>query len=706
MSKLRTLTVVVSTLSLPAPALLAQTTANERNCPSSRTDLSTGKPMPEAIPPFVGRGTAPFRPNQSLCLPLLAPTPTSLSPLAFIVQGVEPGDRVDAQGTAYVVSIRGVPGGIDLWRWSTDLEGPPNGNQTLPFKYEGQPDNCGIFSFTNGGCAKNVGNPTNLGVAWGGGDADIAVNAPDQVTAVPNLPISSLTLAPGVSVAHSTDRGDNFTPLNPLAALLAGDDRQWMDAIDLQTVYLAYHDVASFNINVQRCNDGGLTYAKGVGEAIDPQTLPAAGAVTPVSTANLAAQIRIDHSSCSSRGNLYQLFVAPDNLTENTLGQPMRTAYVGVSIDAKLGMPVFMFTDHKIYTGPEGASNANIFPALATDQFGFLYSVWSDNSNIFFTSSSDHGKTWTTARVVNQAPTLGKANVFPWVAADANDHVVVGWLGADKAGNSNDRTVMEPGHDPTQNGACTDGTTTCMTKWAQWNVYVLETVNGHAATPTFTQFTASDHVIHRGTISTGGLGGSPDRNLADFFQVALDPQHRANISFADDHIVSPLSKGRTGTDNPDDPRSFRVGVPYFTYRLQPAAGVVTVGSCAGVPGGQEEEAEGEGEDAQHDEMSFVDKQQPEENGTLIYHDPVQSLDVTSSNGVRSISYSGNCVSFIGDAKVNGQLGYQFIFGACDFSATGGIGSFSISLTGPAGYSYQKNGTLTTGFVKLHQMVQP
>src|SRR2546428_9049348 len=102
-----------------------------------------------------------------------------------------------------------------------------------------------------------------------------------------------------------------------------------------------------------------------------------------------------------------QLFVAPDNATENALGRPMRSAYVGISIDAKRGQRAFMFTDHKIYTGPVGATNANIFPALAVDQFGFLYSVWSDNSNIFFTSSSDHGRTWTPAQVVNQGPTLG-----------------------------------------------------------------------------------------------------------------------------------------------------------------------------------------------------------------------------------------------------------------------------------------------------------
>jgi hypothetical protein len=560
---------VAATLSVAPSTLFAQTTANEHNCPST-----------QAIPPFVGTGSGPFSPNQSLCLPQLAPVPTGLSPLAFIVQGVEPGARVDSEGTVYVVSIRGVPGGVDLWRWNGTLDGPPNSNGTLPFKYEGQPDNCGIYSFTNGGCANNVGTETNLGVAPGGGDADIAVNRLDPTTGTPNLPLTSLTLAPGVTGTHSTDRGDNFSPPNVAAAAIPGDDRQWMEATDPKTVYLTYHDISTFNIDVQRSIDGGLTYAAGAGEAIDPQTFPAAGALTPTSTANLAAQIKIDYGSCPSRGNLYQLFIAPDNALENAAGQPMRSAYIGVSVDAKLGLPAFTFTDYKVYTGPKGANNANIFPALAVDQFGFLYAVWSDNSNIFFTSSSDLGKSWTPARVVNQGATVGKANVFPWVAADANGHVVVAWLGANKAGNSNDRAVMEPGHTPEDNGPCTQGTT-CMTKWAKWNVYALETVNGHAAKPRFTQYTASDHVIHRGTISTGGLGGNADRNLADFFQVALDPQHRASISFADDHVVSPLSLRRTGTDNPDDPVSFRVGVPYFTYRLQPPAGVVTTGSCAG-----------------------------------------------------------------------------------------------------------------------------
>ena len=93
-----------------------------------------------------------------------------------------------------------------------------------------------------------------------------------------------------------------------------------------------------------------------------------------------------------------------------------------------------MFHDYKIFTSPRGwpgASNgtANIFPALATDDFRFVYAVWSDNTNIFFSSSSDRGATWTAPLRVNRGRTIGMANVFPWVAADANGHVFIAVTG-------------------------------------------------------------------------------------------------------------------------------------------------------------------------------------------------------------------------------------------------------------------------------------
>ena len=545
--------------------------ANEHACPS-QTGAGGGA---EAIPAFVGSSSDGFSPNQSLCLPQLAPVPTGLSPLAFIVQGLEPGDRVDSQGTIYVESIRGVPGGVDLWRWSQPIEGAPNANGTLPFKYEGQPDNCGIFGLTGGGCVNNVGSPTNLGLAPGGGDADIAVNAPDpNNSAIPNVALTSLALVPGVTATNSRNRGDTFfTPPNVLSAQVAGDDRMWNDAPDdPSTVYMSYHDVTTFNIEVQRSNNGGLTYLAGAGEAIDAATFPAAGSLLPTSSANVAAQIKVDRntSSCPSKGNLYVAFVAPDSITENAASGPLRSVYVGVSTDAGLGAPTITFTDHKVFAGPAGA--ANIFPALAVDNFGNVYTVWSDNQSIFLSSSSDLGNTWTSPVRVNRDGTVGKSNVFPWVTADAYGHVVVTWLGSSLTGNSNDVAAMQP--------ACADGTTNC---WAQWSVYAAESVNGNAAVPSFTQRTASDHFIHAGTVCTNGTGCSngDSRALADFFQVALDTQHRANIAFADDHLASPLcSQQSPGHCANNDPQTFRVAVPYFTYQLKPTKHIVTTGLCA------------------------------------------------------------------------------------------------------------------------------
>jgi hypothetical protein len=93
----------------------------QHNCPNG-----------QAVTAFVGAGTAIYIPNESLCLP------------AGAGQAGEPSLTVDSQGTIYVESIRGVPGGLDLWRWNRAADGGPNANGTLPFKYEGQPD-CGMF---------------------------------------------------------------------------------------------------------------------------------------------------------------------------------------------------------------------------------------------------------------------------------------------------------------------------------------------------------------------------------------------------------------------------------------------------------------------------------------------------------------------------------------------------------------------------------
>src|SRR5437016_14264737 len=83
-----------------------------------------------------------FSVNQELPLPPLAPIANS--GVSFIVRGLEPSVRVAPDGTVYVSSIRGVPGGVDLHRYYAPLDGAPGTGGTYPFKYQGQPDNCGL----------------------------------------------------------------------------------------------------------------------------------------------------------------------------------------------------------------------------------------------------------------------------------------------------------------------------------------------------------------------------------------------------------------------------------------------------------------------------------------------------------------------------------------------------------------------------------
>jgi hypothetical protein len=229
--------------------------------------------------------------------------------------------------------------------------------------------------------------------------------------------------------------------------------------------------------------------------------------------------------------------------------------------------------------------------------------------------------------------------------------------------------------------------------------------------PTFTQFTASDHIIHSGTVSTGGLGGGANRNLADFFQVALDPLHRANISFADDHIASPLCTSQSpGHCADNDPQSFRTGQPYFTYQLTANPNIVTTGTCAPVPppsgaekitGGGQIPSVKAGLSAN---FGFVAQNTPP-NAALSYHDdgaPGGSIDVHSTNtSVPTVTFSGNCGQAKGDAKVNQQMGYSYTVDACDNHDSGaGKDTFSITVSGPM-FFYTNSGTLTSGNIQIH-----
>ena len=86
--------------------------------------------------------------------------------------------------------------------------------------------------------------------------------------------------------------------------------------------------------------------------------------------------------------------------------------------------------------------------------------------------------------------------------------------------------------DPSSPGQLTGGPN-AMPAGSVWNVMFAQSLNADSREPVFTVVQAGDNPNHRGNISIGGLTGSSDRSLLDYFEVAVGPDGLANIMYAD-----------------------------------------------------------------------------------------------------------------------------------------------------------------------------
>jgi hypothetical protein len=408
-------------------------------------------------------------------------------------QDVEPGVRVDYQGNAYAGGIRGLTGGNDVWRFDLNPTSPtydpfllaaiptwsPDGSVSNP-AWKGQPD------------ATVPTDPSELG-GDGGGDMDMAVGRRPLLAdgSVPVLATSSLVAA-NVSTQRSEDRGDDFIN-NPTGnTTVPVDDRQWMETLGENTVYLGYRDFtglqATSKYYINRSDDGGLTYGPAVVAAIGGNT-----------TGNIAVDQRdgtvyFCHQGASPNGNQVQ---------------------VAVGQSPSLAVAPAVYNNYVAATGQNNI--ANLFPVCKVASDGTVYVAYSDGGEaIFVAHSFDQGKTWAPpVRVSDMGP--NGAALFPWIeTGDRPGSLAIAWYGATAADSEDGK------------GGNTDN--------SNWKVFFAETLNATAASPTIYQSVASDHFIHGSNISLAGFttGTSPNRNLADFFQVAVDPQGLAFVAWADD----------------------------------------------------------------------------------------------------------------------------------------------------------------------------
>jgi hypothetical protein len=432
-------------------------------------------------------GTYSVRPQPAGCVPVDIPPPSvtylkggiSFSSnvtvrAPYIGQDVEPSVRTDRFGNAYIAAIRGVPGGTDLWYFDLRPTIPgPGGSPVANPAYDPLMRNPQYRGQPDG-----ITGSEDVEVGGdGGGDVDIAVGFDEASPgSPPYLAYTSLVIG-NISTQRSTDRGATWVknPAGNVTGGVPGDDRQWLEFFGRDQVYLLYRSLAPAVTQIQRSIDGGLTYG-------------------PARTAGLIGQVGgID--------------VDPNDGTVYISGSD---GVVAVGIPPASGVEPLTYTVHTV----AGPGKAHLFFAVKVAADGTAYACYSDDTNILLQVSKDKGNTWSAPVRVNDGPET-RTSVFPWMeTGPAPGSIGVVWYGTDTA-------LPVPGHDV-----------------ANWRVYYALGTAADTPHPTFRQAVASDHVIHAVNISESGLvvnGSSPNRNLADYFQVAFDPTGAAVIAYADDH---------------------------------------------------------------------------------------------------------------------------------------------------------------------------
>jgi len=178
------------------------------------------------------------------------------------------------------------------------------------------------------------------------------------------------------------------------------------------------------------------------------------------------------------------------------------------------------FTDHIVYNGPNTQVSYNHnFTNVSIDKAGNVYSVFSDNHNVYYSFSTNQGTSWTGPFQVNKSPSA--TAIYPWSVANGAGHLDIVWYGTSYYDG-----VNPPDNYPTS---------------AIWYVYMAQ--NQHATKPgsSFTQVQATPEV-HSGGVCEGGVTCTGNRDLFDDFGVAVNPLNGlASIVYSDDQYTNDVN---------------------------------------------------------------------------------------------------------------------------------------------------------------------
>ena len=400
-----------------------------------------------------------------------------------------------------------------------------------------------------------------VGTGTHGGDFDIIAvpkadgSRPDQIYTA-DLGITS------VHIGKSSDGGNTYASpgMNGIAGeVSASSDRMWLNwdrnipnAGD-QSVYLVDHEFTTEAIRFSALTNDFAWSVFTDGMTNSELTLPPTSTL-PNTNPGPNFVDRITHK-------VFSVFAA-STITTNSMAPPfgkMPNIWDAVGAGpAAQGLAPGPFTNFPVFKGlidspaaapspapsippsvlTYGNHTGNLFPGGDADKAGNVYAVWTTNSGRLNTVQGN-GQPSTTFDVWFAASHDGGQNFYgPFRVSSGIGTCIQPWIAAGDAGRVDivyyqTNSVAPPLVADPMNPAQLSGGPNAMPAGSTWNVMFAQALNANGREPVFTVSQASDHIIHTGSISNGGLFGSSDRSLLDFFEVAIGPDGLGNVFCAD-----------------------------------------------------------------------------------------------------------------------------------------------------------------------------
>ena len=361
-----------------------------------------------------------------------------------------------------------------------------------------------IHRSTDNGLEFHIDSPDGLrpDAPPGGGDTDIAVD--DQG----NHYFVDLEGLVNLGTSVSNDDGNNWRK-NPVAVQNAAVDRQWYtvdngttaSAAD-NTVFLAFHESA---VGTYIYSSPGSTGA----------TDPVGGLVWQNASAQAPRPLAAD-ATCGQ--------IRFDKVTRNLYyacneGNHVRVTVGHVAPGQRTGI---QFHNVNVPDSPGGGGPGHLFPAVATDPAGTVYTAWIDtnDNNVYYSYSTDQGASWTTPVKVSTSPS--NTAEFLWAQAGTPGTLALAWYATDTPGQPD----VFPNWATDPQGATT----------VKWWGYAGVVTNAASLAPTIAQQRFTEKPMHYGQICNQGIGctvSSGDRTMADYFAVNFDRNGALRLIYND-----------------------------------------------------------------------------------------------------------------------------------------------------------------------------